>query len=399
MTDEDLLTLGADLRNRTGEAPPAVYDLRIDDAGLAEHSSPQLRDHVRQQALMRSYQGRYVLLPDEPTPGLVARMQRHYNPDAMLRLDRHRAGLEAALIGPLVAQVQSTIKAQTCSDYIDAMLTGIQSQAPGEFLRWLDGLADREHHYRNFLIQSSTDLLAEASASALGVIGEYGPPQSALFRILIDEFGYGVHDKKHSVLYRKTLRGFGLSEVYNFYWPLFDTPSVALHNTIHSLFQSPRNFFRQIGFLLFAETSYQRSTGDHYRYLRRHHPAVDATYFGEHAHIDIHHSDMVVNEVVKPLVARFGDEVGQEIILGAEMTKAAFGIADRHLLAVSHAFDAAVQAGAARCGLAGVQPTGRCVTPDAAAGDGWLQVGGIGQITAAAFAAFPPGSIGREVAR
>ncbi|MBC7479223.1 MAG: iron-containing redox enzyme family protein [Pseudorhodobacter sp.] len=348
---------------------------------------------------MRSYQGRFVLLPDDATGSVVAQMQRYYDPDRLHRLDSHRAALEAELISPMADLAQITVKTQTSADYIQAMLTGIQSAPKGDFLRWLDSLSEREHLYRNFLIQSSTDLLAEASASALGVIGEYGPPQSALFRILIDEFGYGVHDKKHSVLYRNTLRGFGLSGQYNGYWQLFDTGAIALHNVIHSLFHSPRNFFRQIGFLLFAETSYQRSTGDHYRYLRKHHPAVDATYFGEHAHIDIHHSDMVVNEVVAPLVARFGEEVGQEIILGAELTRRAFGLADQHLVAVSLAFHDAVQLGKAWYGLAAVNPNARCVTPDTAtaAGETLLQVGGIGQITASAFANFPAGSVGREV--
>lgn len=397
MTRDELLILGADLRERTGDAPPAVYDLRIDDPSLADSHSLQLMEHVQHQALMRSYQGRFVLLPDVANGSVVDQMRRHYDPASMLRLDQHRSALETALIGPMAERVAAEVTIQTCADYIDDMLGGIQSAPPSDFLLWLDGIDEREHLYRNFLIQSSTDLLAEASASALGVIGEYGPPQSALFRILIDEFGYGVHDKKHSVLYRKTLRGFGLSEQYNGYWPLFDTPALALHNVIHSLFQSPRNFFRQIGFLLYAETSYQRSTGDHYRHLRKYHPTVDATYFGEHAHIDIHHSDMVVNEVVKPLVARFGEDVGQEIILGAELTRAAFGVADRHLLAVSQAFDAAVQAGEASYGLAAVNATGRCVTPDSAAGSARLQIGGIGQISAAAFASFPAGSIGREV--
>lgn len=397
MTRDELLVLGADLRDRTGDVPSAVYDLRIDEISLGERASPQLSEHVRHQALMRSYQGRFVLLPDVANGSVVDQMQRYYDPAGMLRLDGQRTALEAALIDPMAEAVRAGAATQTPAAHIDGLLTGIQSAAPGDYLIWLEGIADREHHYRNFLIQSSTDLLAEASASALGVIGEYGPPQSALFRILIDEFGYGVHDKKHSVLYRKTLRGFGLSEQYNFYWPLFDTRAIAFHNVIHSLFQSPRNFFRQVGFLLFAETSYQRSTGDHYRFLRKHHPAVDATYFGEHAHIDVHHSEMVVNEVVKPLIARFGEEVGREIILGAELTRAAFAVSDRHLLAVSQAFDAAVQAGDASYGLADFRATARCVTPDTAAGSSRLQVGGIGQITAAAFAEFPSGAIGREV--
>lgn len=394
MTPDDLMTLGDLLREQTGREPPAVYDMRIDDQSLAADPKPQLWLHVRHQALMRSYQGRYVLLPDAGSASVVEQMQRFYDPAARLALDRHRPGLEAALLAPLADSIDVPMP---CADYIVQMRDSLRAAPAGDYLIWLDGLDARTHHYRNFLIQSSTDLLAEASASALGVIGEYGPPQSALFRILIDEFGYGVHDKKHSVLFRKTLRGFGLNEEYNACWPLFDTPALALHNTIHAMFHSPRHFFRQVGFLLYAETSYQRSTGDHHRHLRKHHPEVDATYFGEHAHIDIHHSDMVVNEVVTPLVARFGPAAGAEIVRGAELTRTAFAAADRHLFAVAQAFEAAARAGLAAHGLAPVAPTARCVTPDTARGAGRVQVGGIGQVEMSAFAAFPAGSVGREV--
>ena len=149
------------------------------------------------------------------------------------------------------------------------------------------------------------------------------------------------------MLFRDTLRGFGLNEEYNGYWPIFDTEAMHLHNVIHYLFQSPRNLFRQIGFLLYAKTSYQVSAGPHYQYLKRHHPQVDGTYFSEHAHIDMHHSRMVIDEVVKPLVARFGAEVGEEVILGAELTRRAFAAADGHALAVGQPFEAARLDGAA----------------------------------------------------
>ena len=109
---------------------------------------------------------------------------------------------------------------------------------------------------------------------------------------------------------------------------MFDTAALALHNTIHAMFQSPRHLFRQIGFLLYAETSYQVSTGQQLPLpAPASSPQVDATYFGEHAHIDIHHSQMVIEEVVAPLVARFTAEFGTEVILGAELTRAAFDAA------------------------------------------------------------------------
>ncbi len=374
--------------------PPAVYDSRVD---VAVEGDAALALYVKHQTLMRAYQARYVLLPSAaPGGGLRGPMQRHYDPARVQALDALRPGLEAELIAPMLDEGRGS----DAGAYIVAMLADIRGGPENPFTAWLAAAPHRDDHYRNFLVQSSPDLLAEASASALGVVGEFGEPQSALFRILIDEFGYGAHGKKHSILYRAAMRGFGLDDEYNGYWPLFDTEAVRLHNVIHWLFQNPGNVFRQIGFLLYAEAAYQRSTHSHYRYLTRFNPNVDARYFGEHAHIDVHHSRMIVDEVVSPLVTRFGAEVGAEVIAGAELTRTVFAKAGDHLLGVSRAFEAA----------AGVSwgidhdvrdPPGRAVTPSSdlepLAGRR-VQVGAIGALNDARdLAAFPPATIGRVI--
>jgi hypothetical protein len=232
----------------------------------------------------------------------------------------------------------------------------------------------------------------------LGVLGEYGEPQSALFRILIDEFGYGAHHKKHAVFYRATMASFGLDDAYNGYWPWFDTAAIELHNVIHWLFQNPGNIFRQVGFLLHAETAYQRSTLAHHRYLREFHPAADARYFAEHAHIDLHHTRMVIDEAVTPFVARFGAEVGAEIVAGAEMTRLAFARAGEHLLAVSRSFAGAPSAA---FGVQGPprERLGRPVTPRSPLAGAPVQVGVLGVLRDGRdFAGFPPAAIGRLAA-
>jgi hypothetical protein len=379
------------LRLEDGAGGPAAFDARID---LAD-ADPSLDGHVRHLALMRCYQARYVLLPDSGEPGdVVAAMDHHYGAERMQVLAALQPRLEAELIAPFAPMASE----DNIEVYVAAMLAEIRATPPSDFIAFLQGDDHRADHYRNFLVQSSPDLLAEASASALGVIGEYGEPQSALFRILIDEFGYGSHPRKHSVLYRATLRSFDLDDAYNGYWPWFDTEALALHNVIHWLFQNPRNFFRQIGFLLYAETAYQRSTQANFRYLAQFHPQADGRYFGEHAHIDLHHTRMVIDEVVGPLVARFGPGAGGEIIAGAQMTKAAFASAGRHLLAVSQAF---TDAPSAAYGM-DADPRrrlGRAVTPRSdLSGGGRVQVGAIGVLNDASdFGAFPPAAIGRLV--
>jgi hypothetical protein len=385
------------------DLPPApvlegavVWDRSVDVAGPGGKAGPAHRRHAAHQRLLRAYQARYIVLPDKG-PVLEA-FRRHYDPDALAALAEERLELERALIAPAAQAAIAACAGADALAYAEALIPELRAEPEPPFMAFLRGCDERAHHYRDFLIQSSADLLAEASASALGVIGEFGPPQSALFRILIDEFGYGVPERKHAYLYRLAMRGFGLDERYNAYSPLFDTAALELHNAIHYLFQNPRNFFLQVGFLLFAETAYQRSTQANFRYLREFHPDVDARYFGEHGHIDLHHTRMVLDDVVVPLIASYGAEVGGEIVAGAEFTRQAFARAGDHRLAVSKAFAAAEAAGQARHAAPRDPAAGVGVTPDAAglAGPGPIRVGGLGLITdPSAFAAFPDGAFGR----
>lgn len=389
---------GRALAARSGEC--AIWDLRIDSAD----GDPAAELHVRHQALMRAYQARYMLLPGAaPGGSIIDHLNRHYDPEAMAALENLRRGLEAELVAPLLAPARAAVPDRPFAGWAETLVAGLRAGPETPLTAWLADHPQRQAHYRNFLLQSSADLLAEASASALGVIGEFGAPQSALFRILIDEFGYGTHAKKHSVLYRAVMRDFGLPDEYNAGWPLFDTAALELHNAIHFLFQNPRNFFLQIGFLLFAETAYQRSTRDHFRYLSRHHPGTDARYFGEHAHIDLHHTRMMIDEVARPLVEQYGEEAGREIMTGAAFTRQAFDRAGEAMLAVGRAFDRAAARGQAVYAAPDFSAFGRGVSPGGArrltSDDGPIQVGGVGYVTdPAAFADFPAGAWGRLAA-
>ncbi len=393
----EIAEIGARLARRAGPDPPAAWDLRIDGDDGAD---PATLTHAKQQALMRAYQARYVLLPSAAPAGcFVERLRRHYDPGEMARLETLRHALEAELLEPRADAARRDAAGRDWRDYAEALIPELRGQGENPFTAYLRTSPNAQAHYRNFLLQSSADLLAEASASAMGVVGEFGAPQSALFRILIDEFGYGAHGQKHAVLYQATMRDFGLCADYNAYWPLFDTQALDLHNAIHHLFQNPRNFFMQVGFLLFAETAYQRSTQDHFRYLREVFPDVDARYFGEHAHIDLHHTRMVIDEVAGPLVETYGAAAGAEIVAGAELTRTVFDAAGAHMLAVAGVFDAAAAAGRATAAAADLATLGRGLTPAAAGAPGpdaaAVQVGGIGLVDAASFAAFPAGAYGR----
>jgi hypothetical protein len=107
---------------------------------------------------------------------------------------------------------------------------------------------------------------------------------------------------------------------------------------------------------------------------------------------------MVIDDVAAPLVAAHGPEVGYEIVAGAELTRLAFKEAGDQMLAVSRAFDAAIDQGRASPRRPDPASTSAPATPSSA---GTLppktpiQVGGLGLVDAGLFADFPAGSIGR----
>ena len=107
---------------------------------------------------------------------------------------------------------------------------------------------------------------------------------------------------------------------------------------------------------------------------------------------------MVIHDVVGAYLASYGAEAGAEIIAGAELTRATFARAGAHILAVGLAFAAAVEAGRAKYRAPNIPtPDALGVTPMGAAfadPGHYIQVGGLGRVTAAAFAGFPDGSYG-----
>jgi len=142
-----------------GGEGPAAFDARIDLA-----ADDTLLPFVGHQALLRCYQARYVLLPPKaPAGGVLASLTHHYGEARLATLAALRPRLEAELITPLARPGEGDIAA-----YVETMLGEIRGAPENAFTAFLAGADHRDDHYRNFLVQSSPDLLAEASASALG---------------------------------------------------------------------------------------------------------------------------------------------------------------------------------------------------------------------------------------
>ncbi|WP_114860693.1 iron-containing redox enzyme family protein [Azospirillum brasilense] len=184
-----------------------------------------------------------------------------------------------------------------------------------------------------FLVQLSSDFITEASAMARNVLGNYGPAQSGLFTILIDEYGYGVPASKHSTIFETTLKSRGLDHRPHAYWQFFLPSSLALVNYFHLVSRNHKHFGRYVGALLYTEATLAEANRQQSEMLRRIFGAeVDTRYFDEHHEIDAHHGRMAMERVIVPLVERVGDWILADVVRGFEEFKLLQTLADKDLM-------------------------------------------------------------------
>jgi mannose-6-phosphate isomerase-like protein (cupin superfamily) len=194
--------------------------------------------------------------------------------------------------------------------------------------------ADPERAARTWLVQFAPDFLSEASPMMRNVLGHYGAPQSEWFKVIIDEYGYGVHDTKHSTLFERTMESVGLSSGLHHYWQYYLTSSLLLNNYFHYLGKNHELFFRYLGALYYTETTlvdFCRRAVD--LLTKVFGERVDAQYFSEHVHIDQHHGRMALDKLVLPVVDAYGERVIPEIVRGFEEFQVLADIADRDFAA------------------------------------------------------------------
>ncbi|BCM87686.1 iron-containing redox enzyme family protein [Methylobacterium indicum] len=182
---------------------------------------------------------------------------------------------------------------------------------------------------RDWLIQLAPDFLIESSPMARYASGNYGPLSSALFKIIIDELGYGDFDKKHSTMFENTMRSVGLNHQTHYYWQYYLNGSLFLANYYNQITRNRRNIFKYIGAIFLAETAFIKSCAIWRDALKSALPGIDVRYFDEHCHIDVDHSRMAFEGLVRPAIERYGSFAAQEIVRGFEEARLVSEFAER----------------------------------------------------------------------
>jgi hypothetical protein len=270
------------------------------------------------RTLTAMYELDFMYLP-ESSENIVEQLQQVYNPELRQVAAQLIPELEKRSLGFLQDEVKVSDK-WTRGDFLEYFRSKVASvdAMPASF-DLIREHKDNKELINMLLMQHAVDFLPESSHMARFVKGDFGALQSAIFRVMIDEFGYGNHETKHSTLFKKTLSSVGMQDNSHAYWMFYLNSTLLTNNYFHMLTRSPEKFFQYLGAIAYAENTfgpYCRRTKDLLRDCYG--EQVDTRYYSEHDHIDGHHGRMTVDEIILPAIEKFGPSIIPEIVRGVE---------------------------------------------------------------------------------
>jgi hypothetical protein len=322
------------------------------------------------RVLLSIYERDFVLLPRAGFPAKRDDFTTYYGTELTQRGDRIRPHLEARLFGPLERgiQVRGEWNLARFRAYYDDFVAGYRADGHGAVTTRVTTLPDPRPALRFYLIQAACDFLVESSAMGRNALGNFGPVQSELFKVIIDECGYGVDRTRHSTLFQRVLESVGLDPTPHSYWGYYLPPTLYTANYYNYIAKNHARIFRYLGALLHVESCFRITCRQMAAMMRAvEGPGATVDYFTEHVHIDDHHSRMALERIIEPAVAQYGTWALEEALHGFEESRA---IGELHTSGLARQLE----------WMAAVQDGSALVAPDAGGGpvlhEGELEAGG-----------------------
>jgi quercetin dioxygenase-like cupin family protein len=326
-----------------GEDNPYKRTLRPHVFKYLDFSNPLQRSELltynsltANRTLLTVYESDFVFLPKQNFADKRSDFEKFYDPQQQVLSSVIRPSLENYIFSFLENEISITGNWNLASleEYFSEFINAVINTQSNMVMDTLLNSRNPEHAAKNFLIQLAGDFLVESSAMSRNIMGFYGPLQSELFKIVIDEYGYGVHQSKHSRLFEETLESVGMHSSLHAYWQFYLTSSLMLNNYYNYICKNHANFFRYIGAIFFAETAFISSCKHYGETLAKiFGSSIDIRYFTEHVHIDKHHSRMVLDKLVRPAIEMYGAQIIPDIVRGFEEAKLLSEIADQDFMA------------------------------------------------------------------
>lgn len=276
------------------------------------------RSLVAQRMLGTFYEADTVLLPEQGLAGLRADFDLFYSEELRRLRESSVTDLEQFAFGFLLDEVE--VSGSWTVEALDRYFQEVVAESDvGESVALSAIAASRRPEVAadTYIVQLALDGLTEASAMSRNLAGAYGLEQSALFKVFIDEFGYGVHEAKHTTIFAKLLRSRAMATHVHAYWNFYLAAPMATNNYYYFVSRDHAQFFRYAGAVTYAERvfapgfvkmikTYEDIFGD----------SVDLHYCAEHAHIDQHHGRITREQVLLALAEKHGATVVPELVRG-----------------------------------------------------------------------------------
>jgi nitrosourea synthase len=277
---------------------------------------------IANRVLLSVYEQDFVFLPRTSfDAGKREAFAEFYDRDARVTGEILSCRLEKLLFSCVSksVHVSGDWDAASFAAYFEDFKQNFRAEKLSALMNTITAMHDPVGGARMFLVQMAGDFLVESSAMARNVVGNYGPVQSELFKVVIDECGYGVHKTKHSTLFEDILRSQGLDHIPHTYWQLYLPTSMYLNNYYNCICRDHGSVFRYFGAILQVETAFRLTCEIMAQMMKTVFGAsAHIDYFREHTHIDDHHSRMVMEKIVVPIVASHGEFALREIVRGFE---------------------------------------------------------------------------------
>jgi Iron-containing redox enzyme len=198
--------------------------------------------------------------------------------------------------------------------------------------------------YRRLLAIASLDGLVEASQLSRILGGAANPVHARLTRLLLEEYGFGHLERKHSSYFAQMLQKADMDTRPEAYFELVPWEVLALTNQSFLFSERRQYFLRYIGGLLYFETSVPAAFR-HYQMAakRLDIPESGRSYWDLHIHADERHGRWMLYDVALPLVALYPRHAW-EMVVGYDQQR---GMSARAGKAVMRAVRAAQQPQAA----------------------------------------------------
>ena len=287
-------------------------------------SSDQLASNaslIANRILMSIYERDFVFLPRHELDEKWENFQSYYSDDLRLLGEIIRPQLERYVFSSVSEEVSIsgpwTIEAFEA--YFDDFRQDFKAEGNQEVMTVITSARNPAAAAMTYLIQLAGDFLVESSAMARNTVGNYGQLQSELFKVVIDECGYGVHPVKHSTLFERVLLSRGLDPVPHTYWQFYLPTSFYLNNYYNYICRNHRHLFRYFGAILEVETAFRITCKQMTDMMTKvFGQEAETDYFTEHVHIDQHHSRMVLENLIVPAVKTYGNSILADIVRGFE---------------------------------------------------------------------------------